>query len=489
MDLDHPLVDSHTLVSFSKESLPAAKCALHLQTRSPKSPQDTPAYAKHNVDYLASSQPRSESIHASTVLRPTSTECSQGVICSRRGNAHLSEAFSRSNVTSQEDKSQAVVIPNTNPWWPPSPAGSCSEPPGVDLRGSIVPWTSNGLKHTLKPGSLQLDARQRTCTICGSWQVCSVAASMRWIYQKSKQNNYWLMVTERARRKSRQSEAVNPKPFNRFGLSGQGKPCLIHHMQRHFQGSRLAIGFWRYTLVHSSSRRSQSSLRAADVHSLRAFLLEARWLPWASWHGHKHTLNRGSGAFSCGHCPTRPENTAWVCAATVCHSGSAQLALPLSIAVGACVRFWLGHPAPQALSPRQGPQHSTRVTDHRGKSFRSWDVGCLARGGLDGTFPCLDWGARSVELWADLPDDENRGRKRWWEGMFPVGRRAPQAIHSLSHSVTHSRTHWNVCNDYWKLGNAPVRTSTSCSVSARFVVSLRLFLRLIKSVIGLSGWW
>ena len=115
LDLDHPLVDSHTLVSFSKESLPAAKCALHLQTRSPKSPQDTPAYAKHNVDYLASSQPRSESIHASTVLRPTSTECSQGVICSRRGNAHLSEAFSRSNVTSQEDKSQAVVIPNTNP--------------------------------------------------------------------------------------------------------------------------------------------------------------------------------------------------------------------------------------------------------------------------------------------------------------------------------------------------------------------------------------
>ena len=77
----------------------------------------------------------------------------------------------------------------------------------------------------------------------------------------------------------------------------------------------------------------------------------------------------------------------------------------LPVCVCVCVCFWFGHPAPQALSPSQCPQLSTRVRDHRGKSFCSCEVGCLAKcpiqpkprslggrahGGSGGTFPCLD---------------------------------------------------------------------------------------------------
>ena len=113
-----------------------------------------------------------------------------------------------------------------------------------------------------------------------------------------------------------------------------------------------------------------------------------------------------AGGSEIRHAQAREKNYISICAAK---RGSAEHAFSLSPAAGVCVCvcvcFWFGHPAPQALSPSQCPQLSTRVRDHRGKSFCSCEVGCLAKcpiqpkprslggrahGGSGGTFPCLD---------------------------------------------------------------------------------------------------
>ena len=105
--------------------------------------------------------------------------------------------------------------------------------------------------------------------------------------------------------------------------------------------------------------------------------------------------------------------------------GIAELAFSLSPTAGACVRVWYDHPAPQALSPTQ---LSTVVRDHRGKSSVpvKWAVlpKCPSR-------PAWGGGLMEVRVaWAE----EMAG------GNVSVGRSAPQAVHSRTHSLTSTVT-------------------------------------------------
>ena len=157
-------------------------------------------------------------------------------------------------------------------------------------------------------------------------------------------------------------------------------------------------------------------------------------------------------AFSIRHLSTRQGDTVRVFAAA---RASAECAFALSLAAGAVrvLRVLFDHPSPYAPSLSQCPLLSTSVRDHRGKSFCSCEVGCLAKcpiptqaarlGGagpwrfgwhIPPQTPGSDCGARSVETLHRSPDDACGGAKKA-RGTVSAGRRAPQVDHSLTHSL------------------------------------------------------